>query len=183
MAWFENNVIATVPHYLSGRRAEGLSGLPAARRLHDHEPWRPPRQPLGDVQASGRRRRGKRRRDQGVLRRISLGLRHDRGILPPDRRRRVPAPPAAQGQDTCTAAAGSIRRRSATPRCWRSRASATTFPASARPRPRSSLAPALPLAKKRYYLAEDVGHYGIFNGRKWREKIAPVVEDWIARHD
>jgi poly(3-hydroxybutyrate) depolymerase len=42
------------------------------------------------------------------------------------------------------------------------------------------LATSLPAAKKRYLFAEDVGHYGIFNGRKWREKIAPVVEDWIA---
>ena len=42
------------------------------------------------------------------------------------------------------------------------------------------LATKLPEAKKRYLFAEDVGHYGIFNGRKWREKIAPVVEDWIA---
>jgi poly(3-hydroxybutyrate) depolymerase len=38
----------------------------------------------------------------------------------------------------------------------------------------------LPRAKKEYYLAPDVGHYGIFNGRKWREKIAPVVEEFIA---
>jgi poly(3-hydroxybutyrate) depolymerase len=36
---------------------------------------------------------------------------------------------------------------------------------------------------KRYYMAEGTGHYGIFNGSKWREKIAPVVEDWIATHD
>ena len=42
------------------------------------------------------------------------------------------------------------------------------------------LATKLPEARKRYLFAEDVGHYGIFNGRKWREKIAPVVEDWIA---
>jgi poly(3-hydroxybutyrate) depolymerase len=41
------------------------------------------------------------------------------------------------------------------------------------------LAPHLPEAKKRYYLAEEVGHYGIFNGSKWRKRIAPVVEDWI----
>jgi poly(3-hydroxybutyrate) depolymerase len=41
------------------------------------------------------------------------------------------------------------------------------------------LAGHLPEAKKRYYLAEDVGHYGIFNGSKWRKRIAPVVEDWI----
>ena len=42
------------------------------------------------------------------------------------------------------------------------------------------LATALPAAKKQYLLARDVGHYGIFNGRKWREKIAPVVEKFIA---
>ena len=42
------------------------------------------------------------------------------------------------------------------------------------------LAPKLPQSKKKYYMAKDVGHYGIFNGRKWREKIAPVVDEWIA---
>ena len=45
------------------------------------------------------------------------------------------------------------------------------------------LAPKLPAAKRQYFMAEDVGHYGIFNGRKWRERIAPVVDDWIAKHD
>jgi poly(3-hydroxybutyrate) depolymerase len=42
------------------------------------------------------------------------------------------------------------------------------------------IAAGLPKAKKQYFLAEDVGHYGIFNGRKWRERIAPVVEQFIA---
>jgi poly(3-hydroxybutyrate) depolymerase len=45
------------------------------------------------------------------------------------------------------------------------------------------IATKLPKAKKEYFLAEDVGHYGIFNGRKWREKIAPVVERFIAAND
>ncbi len=45
------------------------------------------------------------------------------------------------------------------------------------------LTPNLPEAMKRYYLAEKVGHYGIFNGRKWREVIAPVVEGFIRDHD
>jgi poly(3-hydroxybutyrate) depolymerase len=36
---------------------------------------------------------------------------------------------------------------------------------------------------KRFYLAEGVGHYGIFNGSKWRNRIAPVVEEWIAAHE
>ena len=42
------------------------------------------------------------------------------------------------------------------------------------------IATRLPKAKKQYFLARDVGHYGIFNGRKWRERIAPVVEKFIA---
>ena len=40
----------------------------------------------------------------------------------------------------------------------------------------------LPAAMKRYHLARGVGHYGIFNGSKWRSRIAPVVEKWIAGH-
>jgi len=42
------------------------------------------------------------------------------------------------------------------------------------------IATRLPKSKKQYLLAKDVGHYGIFNGRKWRERIAPVVEKFIA---
>ena len=47
---------------------------------------------------------------------------------------------------------------------------------------------ALPLArnlsekKKRYYLAEGAGHYGIFNGSKWRTKVAPVIEEFMKAH-
>jgi poly(3-hydroxybutyrate) depolymerase len=40
----------------------------------------------------------------------------------------------------------------------------------------------LPARLKHYHLAETVGHYGIFHGSKWRNRIAPVVEEWIARH-
>jgi poly(3-hydroxybutyrate) depolymerase len=45
------------------------------------------------------------------------------------------------------------------------------------------LAVNLPDAKKHYHLAAGAGHYGIFNGRKWRETIAPVVEQFIRTHD
>jgi len=41
------------------------------------------------------------------------------------------------------------------------------------------LAEHLPMKKKKYHLARDVGHYGIFNGSKWRGRIAPVVEEWM----
>ncbi|HEY0325625.1 MAG TPA: polyhydroxyalkanoate depolymerase, partial [Allosphingosinicella sp.] len=43
------------------------------------------------------------------------------------------------------------------------------------------IATSLPDSQKLYYMAEGVGHYGIFNGSKWRTRIAPVVEEWIAR--
>jgi poly(3-hydroxybutyrate) depolymerase len=44
------------------------------------------------------------------------------------------------------------------------------------------LATHLPEERKKYYLAEGVGHYGIFNGGKWRQRIAPVLENWIRQH-
>ena len=44
------------------------------------------------------------------------------------------------------------------------------------------LTPNLDATKKRYYMAEGAGHYGIFNGSKWRGKIAPVVEEFVAAH-
>ena len=45
------------------------------------------------------------------------------------------------------------------------------------------IATKLPKSKKQYLLAKDVGHYGIFNGRKWREQIAPVVENFISQNN
>jgi poly(3-hydroxybutyrate) depolymerase len=45
------------------------------------------------------------------------------------------------------------------------------------------IATGLPKKLKRYHLARTVGHYGIFNGSKWRNRIAPLVEEWIAKHD
>jgi poly(3-hydroxybutyrate) depolymerase len=45
------------------------------------------------------------------------------------------------------------------------------------------LATGLAERRKQYLLAEEVGHYGIFNGSKWRKRIAPVVEAWMKQHD
>ena len=46
-----------------------------------------------------------------------------------------------------------------------------------------TIATGLPEALKQYHMAPEVGHYGIFNGSKWREKIAPIVEEWILAHN
>ena len=37
-------------------------------------------------------------------------------------------------------------------------------------------------SRKQYLLAPEVGHYGIFNGTRWRTRIAPEVEAFIATH-
>src|SRR4051812_46768184 len=42
-----------------------------------------------------------------------------------------------------------------------------------------TIADKLPEALKHYHMAEGVGHYGIFNGSKWRNQIAPVIEQWM----
>ena len=41
----------------------------------------------------------------------------------------------------------------------------------------------LPDDKKQYFMAMGAGHYGIFNGSKWRDSIAPVVEAFVRTHD
>ncbi|WP_315761105.1 polyhydroxyalkanoate depolymerase [Sphingomonas sp. Y38-1Y] len=45
-----------------------------------------------------------------------------------------------------------------------------------------TIATSLAEDRKRYLMAEGVGHYGIFNGSKWRTRIAPVVEEWMTAH-
>lgn len=40
----------------------------------------------------------------------------------------------------------------------------------------------LPKDMKKYYLQKNVGHYGIFNGRRYREHVRPVITDWIEKH-
>ncbi len=34
---------------------------------------------------------------------------------------------------------------------------------------------------KKYHLQKKVGHYGIFNGRRYREAVRPVITDWIKK--
>jgi poly(3-hydroxybutyrate) depolymerase len=46
-------------------------------------------------------------------------------------------------------------------------------------RPALELCAGLPDSKKKAHLQIGVGHYGIFNGRKWRESVLPVVRQFI----
>jgi len=45
------------------------------------------------------------------------------------------------------------------------------------------LCSSLPEAMKEDYVQPDVGHYGVFNGRRFREEIYPRVRDFIRKND
>ncbi|MHA3916168.1 polyhydroxyalkanoate depolymerase [Halovulum sp. GXIMD14793] len=40
----------------------------------------------------------------------------------------------------------------------------------------------LPKSRKKHYVQEKVGHYGVFNGSRWRKFIQPQVRDFIRKH-
>jgi len=40
----------------------------------------------------------------------------------------------------------------------------------------------LPKAMRAHYVQKDVGHYGVFNGSRWRGQIAPRVKAFITAH-
>ena len=41
----------------------------------------------------------------------------------------------------------------------------------------------LPKAKKAHHLQSKVGHYGVFNGSRFRDEIAPRIRDFVRTHD
>jgi poly(3-hydroxybutyrate) depolymerase len=46
-----------------------------------------------------------------------------------------------------------------------------------------TLCTGVPAARRKHITAKGAGHYGIFSGRRWREKIYPQVRDFIVAHD
>lgn len=45
------------------------------------------------------------------------------------------------------------------------------------------LTPNIPDSRRLLYVQPDVGHYGVFNGRRFREEIYPRLRDFIAKHE
>lgn len=45
------------------------------------------------------------------------------------------------------------------------------------------LCTSLPEAMRVHHVAPKVGHYGVFNGRRWREEIYPIVRQFIRAND
>lgn len=46
-----------------------------------------------------------------------------------------------------------------------------------------TLCSALPATMRKHYMQPGVGHYGIFNGRKFREHVVPIIVDFVNKHD
>jgi poly(3-hydroxybutyrate) depolymerase len=45
-----------------------------------------------------------------------------------------------------------------------------------------ALCTGLPAAKKQHYLQKTVGHYGVFNGSRFRNEIVPRISGFIRTH-
>jgi poly(3-hydroxybutyrate) depolymerase len=41
----------------------------------------------------------------------------------------------------------------------------------------------LPAKMKKYHLQAKAGHYGLFNGTRWRDEVRPMITDFIHAHD
>ncbi|AKJ29929.1 polyhydroxyalkanoate depolymerase [Caldimonas brevitalea] len=41
----------------------------------------------------------------------------------------------------------------------------------------------IPKGEQPHYTVEGAGHYGIFSGKRWREKVYPMVSRFIAQHE
>ena len=46
-----------------------------------------------------------------------------------------------------------------------------------------TLCSSLPAAKRKHHLQKGVGHYGIFNGRKFREHVVPIIVDFVGKQE
>ncbi len=45
------------------------------------------------------------------------------------------------------------------------------------------LCAALPSHKRQHHMQKGVGHYGVFNGRRWRTEIYPLVREFVRAND
>lgn len=45
------------------------------------------------------------------------------------------------------------------------------------------ICPRIPDSRRQHYVQPSVGHYGVFNGRRWRDEIAPRVATFIRAND
>ena len=180
-SWFENNVIHRVPANFpgAGRRVypgflqhAGFIAMNPDRHLKSHYDYF-----LDLVRGDD----DKRRFPSRLLRRVQRRARHAGRVLPRHHQDRVPGLRPRQrhldGQRRAGAAAGHQDHRAADDR-RRARRHLRRGPDPGRARPVHRRA----RGRRFHYDAIGAGHYGIFSGRRWREKVYPKVRDFIASH-
>ena len=113
-----------------------------------------------------------------ILRRISGGHGSGGRVLPADGRHGVRAPRPAERRDDASRPAG----RSGTDPARRAAHRRGRERRHFRRRPDRGGAPIvlnLPADRQAHWLQPDVGHYGVFNGSRFRAEIAPRISDFI----
>ena len=181
-AWFESNMIYTVPAALSGHGPARLSGLRAARQLHVDEPGEAPggapraTSPHlmdGDGDSADKHLEFYDEylsvldlTEEFYLQTIDVVFQR---YLLPKGELLPPRPPGAARAD---------HRHRPDDRRGRERRHLRHRPDPGRPRP---LPRACPPELKEDYVQPHVGHYGVFNGQRFREEIYPRVRDFIRR--
>jgi len=115
---------------------------------------------------------------QGFLRRVSGGDGLGRGVLSADRRNRVVRHALPKGEMTHRRHRGRSEPDPQLRAAHRRGRARRHF----RRRPDRSRAPALsniPAERKAHYLQLGVGHYGVFNGSRFRAETAPRIADFM----
>jgi poly(3-hydroxybutyrate) depolymerase len=180
--WFERNADGDGAAALSGRVSPGLSGLRAARRLHEHE-HRAAREGASRALREPRQRRGREGGgDQGLLRRIFRRARSHRRVLSRDRAAHLPGIRAAARQ-------ARMARRAIDPSAIRRTMLLTVegerddICAVGQTVAAHDLCSKLRPYLKRHHMQAGVGHYGVFSGKRWENQIYPIVKNVILSSD
>ncbi len=164
---------------LSGRRAAGLSRLHAAHRLPHDEHGPAPGAAPEDVQAPRRRtKRPRPRRSRSSTTSISPCSTSPRNSTS------RPSTGCSSGPNSPPAISAIAARRS-DPGAIRKTALLTVeggrddICALGQTAAAHDLCTSLRPHLKRHHLQANVGHYGVFNGRRWENEIYPVVRNMI----
>jgi poly-beta-hydroxyalkanoate depolymerase len=182
MEWFESKLIGVVPLRYKGRHAAGVSGLSADLGLHEHEPG--PAQGIlpQDVWPLRGGRYGEGPWHQGVLRRIPGHDGSARRVLPADGAQGLPGIPTAAG-------VLEYRGRLVKPEAIRRTALFTVegerddICSIGQTLAAHDLCSKLAPYRKQHHLQASVGHYGVFNGKRWEHQIYPRIRDFIHAFD
>ena len=115
----------------------------------------------------------------GILRRISRRHGSRRGVLSADRRDRVHSTRLAEGRDDPSRTARSIRPRSGASHCSPSKARHDDISGVGQTEAAHRLCENIPADRRAHWLQPGVGHYGVFNGSRFRSEIVPRIADFV----